>query len=178
MTKDSGGSSHNCRVCSLLSEKGPNGTREGAKVAKDENVVDLVFLSHPAYPSSLFSLWWPSAGGAGGWKAAWWMQLVGPPLSLLIPILWPWLRNGECMEVAEDIEYSGIRMQNWVLSNFGYQYVLWPFRRLVEAPCHISRMASLNFCIWKTLYQQEVDNFPLYIHIYIYTHTHIYTLNK
>lgn len=36
------------------------------------------------------------------------------------------------MEVAEDIEYSGIRMQNWVLSNFGYQYVLWPFRRHVE----------------------------------------------
>ena len=41
------------------------------------------------------------------------------------------------MEVAEDIEYSGIRMQNWVLSNFGYQYVLWPFRRLVEVPCLI-----------------------------------------
>ena len=96
-----------------------------------------MFLSHPAYPSSLFSLWWPSAVSAGGWKAAWWMQLVAPPLSLLIPILWPWLRNGECMEVAEDIEYSGIRMQNWVLSNFGYQYVLWPFRRLVEAPCLI-----------------------------------------
>lgn len=99
--------------------------------------MDLVFLSHPAYPSSLFSLWWPSAVSAGGWKAAWWMQLVAPPLSLLIPILWPWLRNGECMEVAEDIEYSGIRMQNWVLSNFGYQYVLWPFRRLVDAPCLI-----------------------------------------
>lgn len=130
---DSGGTSQTCRVCSLLSEKGPNSTRETGAKKKDENVsVDLVFLSHPAYPSSLFSLWWPSAVSAGGWKAAWWMQLVAPPLSLLIPILWPWLRNGECMEVAEDIEYSGIRMQNWVLSNFGYQYVLWPFRRLVE----------------------------------------------
>ena len=38
------------------------------------------------------------------------------------------------MEVAEDIEYSGIRMQNWVLSNFGYQYILWPFRSLVAVP--------------------------------------------
>ena len=104
------------------------------KHTKDQNdSIDLVFLSHPAYPSSLFSLWWPSNGG-DGWKASWWMYLVAPPLSLLIPLIWPWLRNGECMEVAEDIEYSGIRMQNWVLSNFGYQYILWPFRSLVAVP--------------------------------------------
>ena len=122
------------------------------KHTKDQNdSIDLVFLSHPAYPSSLFSLWWPSNGGDGdGWKASWWMYLVvAPPLSLLIPLIWPWLRNGECMEVAEDIEYSGIRMQNWVLSNFGYQYILWPFRSLVAVPrleLKVCKSLFLNLC--------------------------------
>lgn len=53
------------------------------------------------------------------------------------------------MEVAEDIEYSGIRMQNWVLSNFGYQYILWPFRSLVAVPrleLKVCKSLFLNLC--------------------------------
>ena len=131
--------SDGCRVCSLLEKKEGNGKGHrdflGHETCKTQNPssastlkIDVVFLSHPDYGSSLFSLWWPSPQG---WKPSWWMHLLGPPLSIVIPFLWPYLRNGEFMEVAEDTEYSGIRMQNWVLSSFGYQYVIWPFRQLV-----------------------------------------------
>ena len=113
-----------CQVCGLLERKAP-----------ESRPVDVVFLSHPPYGSSLFSLWWHSSSPKAGWTPSWWMRLAGPVLSLVIPVLWPLLRQGSCVEVAEDVEYSGVRMQNWVMANFGYQYVLQPFRRLVAAPC-------------------------------------------
>ncbi|CAJ1349708.1 unnamed protein product, partial [Effrenium voratum] len=111
-----------CQVCGLLERKAP-----------ESRPVDVVFLSHPPYGSSLFSLWWRSSSPKAGWTPSWWMRLAGPVLSLVIPVLWPLLRQGSCVEVAEDVEYSGVRMQNWVMANFGYQYVLQPFRRLVAA---------------------------------------------
>ncbi|CAE7191483.1 CER3 [Symbiodinium sp. CCMP2456] len=61
------------------------------------------------------------------------MYLLGPPLSLMIPVLWPLLRNGQGFEIAEDVSYAGVHMQNWVLACFGYQYLLWPFRSFVAA---------------------------------------------
>ncbi|CAE7610932.1 CER3 [Symbiodinium natans] len=117
--------SKGCQVCSLLAKAPDPSTSK----------LDVVFFSHPPYPSSLFSLWWPSAsrGSKSGWAPSWWMYLFGPPLSLIIPFLWPLLRNGQGFEVAEDVAYANVHMQNWVLACFGYQYLLWPFRSFVAA---------------------------------------------
>ena len=32
-------------------------------------------------------------------------------------------RNGQGFEVAEDVDYAGVHMQNWVMACFGYQYL-------------------------------------------------------
>ena len=79
-----------CRVCSLLAE--------------EERQIDLVFLSHPAWPSSVFSLF---SSSPSQWRPRWWMTLLGPLLSPLVPLLWPLLRGNFC-EVAEDLDYGGV----------------------------------------------------------------------
>ena len=33
------------------------------------------------------------------------------------------MRNGQGFEIAEDVSYAGVHMQNWVLACFGYQYL-------------------------------------------------------
>eukprot|EP00439_Symbiodinium_sp_Y106_P037682 s3673_g4.t1 len=99
-----------CQVCSLLDRAAEPG----------DTAVDVVFFSHPPYPSSLFSLWWPSATTKRGWVPSW---------------------NGQGFEIAEDVSYAGVHMQNWVLACFGYQYLLWPFRSFVAA--RIAQSASM-----------------------------------
>ena len=50
------------------------------------------------------------------------------------------MRNGQGFEIAEDVSYAGVHMQNWVLACFGYQYLFHG---------HLTVVSEVTFKMWK-----------------------------
>mmetsp|Transcript_102478 Transcript_102478/g.142779 ORF Transcript_102478/g.142779 Transcript_102478/m.142779 type:complete len:1178 (+) Transcript_102478:175-3708(+) len=89
---------------------------------QDQNPVDVVFLSHPAYLVDWFTLF--SSPTDTRWKPSWWMYAF-------LPLLWLvsfftahiFHRMGLLSHlVLDDFNYDGLRVQTWAVMHFGRHF--------------------------------------------------------